>query len=69
MRAIGIFLMVALAGYVFVLWLLWPDFLSFIGCGRNSSVLTIGFFVAFGMDLSYMVYCLGYLKRNIINYL
>lgn len=68
-RVAGTVLTIALAGYVFVVWLLWPDCISGIGCDWNSRILTIGFWVAFGMHLSYLVYCLGHLKRNIINYL
>lgn len=68
-RVISIFLTIALAVYVFVVWLLWPDLLKFMGCNRNNGILTIGFLIAFVVDIIYLFYCLGYLKQNIINYL
>ncbi len=69
MRIIGIFLTIALAGYVFVVWLLWPDLLGFMGCDWNNGILTIGFSIAFVINLVYLIYCLCYLKRSITNYL
>ena len=66
---VGICLTVVLAAYVFVIWLLWPDILGMIGCYWNSVVLTIGFLSVFIMDTIYLVYCMCYLKRSIINYL
>ena len=69
LRAIGISLTVALTAYVFIVGLLWPGLLGIIGCEWNNGILIAGFFIAFVINFSYLIYCLGYLKRNIINYL
>lgn len=56
--------------YVFGLWLVFPGFLSkFINCDKNILILAIGFLIAISSNITYLIYCLNYLKRKIYNYL
>lgn len=69
-RVLGLVLTVLLMVYVFGLWFIVPGWLkSFISCRVNIRILGIVFFLGIIVNVIYLAYCLGKLKRKIFNYL
>lgn len=60
----------ALIIYVFLGWLLFPDYISsHINCFWNQRILIIGASIAFISNIVYLIYCFVFLKRKIYNYI
>lgn len=69
-RILSLFSTSLLVIYVFGLWLIVPNWLRvFISCSKNNYILGIGFLIAFSANIAYLIYCFGFLKRKIFNYM
>lgn len=69
-RLMGLLTTVLLMVYVYCLWLLIPDVMhSYINCSLNQMLLIYGAIASLITNTVYLIYCLGFLKRKIYNYI